>query len=58
MFVMCDMYVKLPPDGSPIAVNKFTYLLTTDNNNNTFLPDSYFSTQFFLQRSEFRTVAK
>ena len=27
MFVMFDMYVKLPPDASPIAVNKF-YLLT------------------------------
>ena len=27
MFVMFDMYVKLPPDDSPIAVNKF-YLLT------------------------------
>ena len=30
MFVMFDMYVKLPPDASPIAVNKFylfTYLL-------------------------------
>ena len=26
MFVMFDMYVKLPPDASPIAVNKF-YLL-------------------------------
>jgi hypothetical protein len=28
MFFMCYMYVKLPPDDSPIAVNKFTYLLT------------------------------
>ena len=27
MFDMFDMYVKLPPDASPIAVNKF-YLLT------------------------------
>ena len=27
MFDMYDMYVKLPPDASPIAVNKF-YLLT------------------------------
>ena len=27
MFVMFDMYVKLPPDAGPIAVNKF-YLLT------------------------------
>jgi hypothetical protein len=27
MFVMFGMYVKLPPEASPIAVNKF-YLLT------------------------------
>ena len=27
MFVMFDMYVKLQPDASPIAVNKF-YLFT------------------------------
>jgi hypothetical protein len=27
-FVMFDMYVKLPPDASPVAVNKF-YLLTS-----------------------------
>jgi hypothetical protein len=27
MFVMFDMYVKLPPDASPIAVNKFYFLL-------------------------------
>jgi hypothetical protein len=25
MFVMFDMYVKLPPDASPIAVNKFYF---------------------------------
>ena len=27
MFVMFDMYVKLPPDASPIAVNKFYFTL-------------------------------
>ena len=34
MFVMFDMYVKLPPNASSIAVNKFyllTYLLTYIN---------------------------
>ena len=27
MFVMFDMYVKLPPDASPIEVNKFYFTL-------------------------------
>ena len=29
MFVMFDMYVKLPPDARPIAVNKFYFTLFT-----------------------------
>ena len=36
MFVMFDMYVKLPPEASPIAVNK-CYLLTYDSDKCRFI---------------------